>query len=114
MLPISTVADAHNPLMVCIRCKHTRFQGVLAALAAHHRPMMCSTPVVFPDFRRPSAHHPHLPEAVLVETLDGMLKPALCYIAPSMEDRPATNEYIDRIVGPARRHGFPAWYVTTL
>jgi hypothetical protein len=56
----------------------------------------------------------YLPEAVLVETLDGKWRPALCYIAPVAETRPAANDYIDRIVGPARQHGFPAWYLARL
>ena len=51
----------------------------------------------------------YLPEAVLAETLDGKWKPALCYICPSMDARPASNDYIDRIVTPARRYGFPDW-----
>jgi len=49
----------------------------------------------------------YLPEAVLVETRDGKWKPALCYIAPIMEPRPAANDYIDRIAGPAKEFGFP-------
>jgi len=56
----------------------------------------------------------YLPEAVLAETLDGKWKPALCYICPSMEPRSATNEYIDRIVAPARQYGFPDWYIQRL
>jgi hypothetical protein len=53
----------------------------------------------------------YLPEAVLVETGDDKWRPALCYLAPAMEPRPATNEYIDRIAGPAREFGFPEWYI---
>jgi hypothetical protein len=53
----------------------------------------------------------YLPEAVLVETLDGKWTPALCYVCPQMAVRPATNDYINRIVGPAKQHGFPEWYV---
>ncbi len=56
----------------------------------------------------------YLPEAVLTETMDGPLRPALCYIAPSMEPKPAENAYIDRIVGPAKEYGFPTWYVERL
>jgi hypothetical protein len=54
------------------------------------------------------------PEAVLAETLDGKWKPALCYVCPEMVPRTATNDYIDRIVGPARKHGFPDWYIERL
>jgi hypothetical protein len=53
----------------------------------------------------------YLPEAVLVETRDGKWKPALCYIASAMEPRPAANDYIDRIAGPAKEYGFPEWYI---
>lgn len=53
----------------------------------------------------------YLPEAVLVETLQGAWRPALCYLAPAMEPRPATHDYIDRIAGPAREFGFPEWYI---
>jgi len=53
----------------------------------------------------------YLPEAVLAETLKGGWKPALCYICPAMVPKPATNDYIDRIVTPARKCGFPEWYL---
>jgi hypothetical protein len=53
----------------------------------------------------------YLPEAVLVETLDGKWKPALCYLAPAMAPRPAAAEYVERIAGPARTFGFPEWYI---
>jgi hypothetical protein len=48
---------------------------------------------------------------VLVETRDGRWQPAMCYICPDMEQRPAENAYVERIVEPARVHGFPDWYV---
>jgi hypothetical protein len=51
------------------------------------------------------------PEAVLVETLEGKWRPALCYIAPAMEPRPAAAEYVERVAAPARKFGFPEWYV---
>jgi hypothetical protein len=56
----------------------------------------------------------YLPEPVLVETLDGKWRAAFCYIAPASEARPATNDYIDRIVGPAKHYSFPAWYIARL
>jgi hypothetical protein len=56
----------------------------------------------------------YLPEAVLAETLDGEWKPALCYICPAMNPRPATDDYIDRIVVPARGYAFPDWYIQRL
>lgn len=56
----------------------------------------------------------YLPEAVLVETLDGKWRPALCYLCPKMAARPAANDYVDRIVQPARALGFPEWYLARL
>jgi hypothetical protein len=56
----------------------------------------------------------YLPEAVLVETLHGTWRAALCYISPGMESRPASPDYVDRISDPARRFGFPDWYVARL
>ena len=56
----------------------------------------------------------YLPEAVLVETLDGKWQPALCYICPEMMPRPAANDYVDRIVKPAKALGFPEWYIKRL
>ena len=53
----------------------------------------------------------YLPHPVVVTTLDGKLRPALCYIAPDVEHKPPTSDYIDRIVGPARQYGFPDWYI---
>lgn len=48
----------------------------------------------------------YLPEAVLTEIKCGKLRPALCYIAQSMEPKKAANEYIDRIVAPAKEYAF--------
>jgi len=56
----------------------------------------------------------YLPEAVLVETLDGKWRPALCYICPHMEPKLADPAYLDRILGPARKYGFPSWYLERL
>ena len=53
----------------------------------------------------------YLPEAVLVETLDGTWRAALCCLCPDMEPRPADPDYVERIAGPARALGFPAWYL---
>ena len=56
----------------------------------------------------------YLPEAVLAEAIDGKWRPALCYICPEMVPAPANNDYIDRIVIPARKFNFPGWYVEHL
>ena len=55
-----------------------------------------------------------LPEPVIVEADGGAWRPALCYMAPALKPAPATNDYIDRIVGPARAYGFPDWYIQRL
>jgi len=55
----------------------------------------------------------YLPEAVLVHTRSGAHEPALCYIA-RMVERAADPAYLDRILGPARELGFPAWYLARL
>jgi hypothetical protein len=52
----------------------------------------------------------YLPEAVLVRAQAGW-RPALCYIAASMVERPAEAEYVERILQPALELRFPAWYV---
>ena len=56
----------------------------------------------------------YLPEAVLVQTLAGSWRPALCYLCPDMAPRPADNAYVERIAGPARDLGFPQWYIARL
>jgi hypothetical protein len=56
----------------------------------------------------------YLPEATLVETLDGKWRPALCYICPDMERRPADPAYVERILVPATEYGFPSWYLDRL
>jgi len=56
----------------------------------------------------------YLPRAVLVETRDGRLVPALTYVCHDMAPRPADPAYVERIVGPARRLGFPEAYVERL
>jgi hypothetical protein len=56
----------------------------------------------------------YLPRAVTVETRDGSPVPALCYLAEGMEERPPDPAYLERILGPARQYGFPAWYLERL
>ena len=56
----------------------------------------------------------YLPEAVLVDTEDGRLLPALCYIAPTRPPAAPAGDYLDWITGPAREYGFPGWYVERL
>jgi hypothetical protein len=56
----------------------------------------------------------YLPEAVLVQTRDGLWRPALCYLCPEMAPQPADYAYVERISGPAREFGFPEWYIARL
>lgn len=48
------------------------------------------------------------------DVLGEIYLPALCYIAPEMTPAPPDPAYVDRIVGPARQFGFPAWYIERL
>jgi len=56
----------------------------------------------------------YTPRAVVVETESSEKKAARCYIAPVGDARPANNDYVDRIVRPAREYGFPAEYIAKL
>src|SRR5262249_4865766 len=56
----------------------------------------------------------YLPEAVLTRTRAGDYRPALCYLCPDMQPRPAEAAYVERILAPAREFGFPAWYLERL
>jgi hypothetical protein len=56
----------------------------------------------------------YLPEAVLARTTNGDYRPALCYLCPDMERRPAEAGYVERIVAPARQLRFPMWYIERL
>lgn len=56
----------------------------------------------------------YLPEAVLTRTLDGRWLPSLTYICPAMDPQPADPAYVERIVGPGRRLGFPGSYLERL
>ena len=56
----------------------------------------------------------YLPEAVLARTESGAWRPALCYIAPHMAEKPADSAYVERILQPARDLGFPSWYLARL
>jgi hypothetical protein len=78
------------------------------------------TTATHPELRRLYDHakdvlgETYLPQAVLVQGTGGQWRPALCYIAPEMPARPATRDYVDRILKPAREFGFPRWYIARL
>jgi hypothetical protein len=52
----------------------------------------------------------YLPEAVLAETLDGALRPALCYIAPHMAAGPADGAFVRHLAACVRGLALPEWY----
>lgn len=56
----------------------------------------------------------YLPEAVICEKADGSLIPALCYLDPLMQAAPPSNDYLNKITGPAHELGFPDWYLEKL
>jgi hypothetical protein len=88
-------SDRHAVYGVCARATHEE----LDRLYAHARNVLGEV---------------YLPEPVLVEVLDGTLRPAFCYLCPEMAPRPAEAGYVDRILGPAESFGFPDWYVERL
>jgi hypothetical protein len=55
-----------------------------------------------------------LPEAVIVETSNGRLLPAMCYMPPMRGTEPPDLVYVERIIDAALQHEFPAWYVDRL
>jgi predicted O-methyltransferase YrrM len=56
----------------------------------------------------------YAPSPVLVQAASGTWLPALCYLAAAMTPRTPDPAYVERIVAPAREHGFPAWYIARL
>lgn len=50
------------------------------------------------------------PEAVLAETLKGMLRPALCYLAEAMDPGRADPGYVRELAACVRALGLPEWY----
>ena len=55
-----------------------------------------------------------LPEAVLVETSDHKLVPAMCYVPPARGSQSADLVYVEKLIESAKEHGFPAWYLSRL
>jgi hypothetical protein len=56
----------------------------------------------------------YLPEAILTITAEGKLRPAITYISHDMVPDRADPAYLDRILVPACRFGFPPWYLEKL
>ena len=55
-----------------------------------------------------------LPEAVVVETSNNRMLPAICYMPPGRKNDPADLVYVEHIIKAAREHGFPKWYLSRL
>jgi hypothetical protein len=55
-----------------------------------------------------------LPEAVVVETSDNRILPAICYMPPGRKNEPTDLPYVEHIIKAAREHGFPNWYLNRL
>lgn len=55
-----------------------------------------------------------LPEAVVVETSDNRILPAICYMPPGRKNQPIDLPYVELIIKAAREHGFPKWYLARL
>lgn len=53
----------------------------------------------------------YLPEAVVTRDRSGRALPAVCYIAPQMEEGRAEDDYVQRILDPAEALGFPEDYL---
>ncbi len=69
---------------------------------------------LYRDYVQNQLGQTYLPEAIVTHTADGKIRPAMAYICHDMTPRPADPAYVDRITGPAREFGFPAWYVERL
>ncbi|HTM19909.1 MAG TPA: VOC family protein [Kofleriaceae bacterium] len=63
------------------------------------------------DHARSVLGETYLPHPVIVHPRDGAPRPALCYLSPKMEPRPAEAAYIDRILAPARELDLPSAYL---
>jgi hypothetical protein len=96
-----------RPLANLIRSEQHCVYGILAAATHAELARLYA-------YARDGLGGTYLPEAVLAQALDGRFQPALCYIAPELPDAPPSADYVDRIVAPARRFGFPAWYIDRL
>ncbi|MCP4201074.1 MAG: gamma-glutamylcyclotransferase [bacterium] len=56
----------------------------------------------------------YLPRLVPVSTGSETIEAALCYVADSLPEAPASADYVHRILAPARELGFPEEYIERL
>jgi hypothetical protein len=54
----------------------------------------------------------YLPEAVMAETLEGTLRPALCFVASELDGSMPTHEYIQQMLAAIKAVGLPEWYAS--
>jgi hypothetical protein len=52
----------------------------------------------------------YLPEAVMATTLDGAVRPALCYTMPQMPDAAPDPAFVKQLAQCVRAVGLPEWY----
>src|SRR5712692_8063156 len=90
-----------RPRITLVRSDRSCVYGVIAAVTHEEIKKL------FSDLEERSGY---LPEAVLAETLDGTLRPALCYVAPPMGDSLAEQDYLDQLAASVREMGLPEWY----
>ena len=55
-----------------------------------------------------------LPKAVVVETSNNRMLPAICYMPPGRKSDLADVVHVEHIIKAARQHGFPKWYLSRL
>lgn len=56
----------------------------------------------------------YLPYPVVAEDQSGRLRPALCYLASSMQPAQAEASHVLNLLKPAERLGFPEWYLAKI
>ena len=54
---------------------------------------------------------PYRPMPVVAYQLDGLLRPALCYMVPQMPEGPAEAAHIEPLIQSGEELGFPDWYL---
>jgi len=54
----------------------------------------------------------YFPEAVMAETLEGTLRPALCFVASELDGSRPTHEYIQQMLAAIKAVGLPEWYAS--
>jgi hypothetical protein len=86
-----------------VRCERTSVFGSLM-LVTH-----TDLATIYSDLERRFGIK-YLPEAVLATTLDGALRPALCYVAADMTDAPADPAFVNQLARCVRTMGLPDWY----